>query len=135
MKKVFTLMVLLMAALIGAGTIDAKTTKKKSSSSSSVSFGEFYDGYPNINGHTYSGTIQGYKLTVAFSDFNGRMGEVDIKASYRGQWERELNNWYYEGDGIIMFYMDGGNPVYFEVTNGGKSLYNEESGISLKLVK
>lgn len=138
MKKV-TLILMIMFSLIAGGiSTEAKTTKKKASSSaaSTVKFKETYDGYADVGGHTYSGKIEGYTLTVKFSPLNGSPnGEVDIKMTYKGNWEREINNWYYEGGGVIMFYMNGGADCYFQIKNGGKELVNPQSGLTLKLVK
>lgn len=137
MKKLITICLLVITLLVGGMTADAKTSKKKSSSSasSSVKFGQLYDGYPDIGGHTYTGTLQGYKLTVKFGPYSSSNGIVDIKVSYKGQWEEEINNWYYEGGGVIMFYMDGGVPCYYEIRNGGKELYNEDANLTLKVTK
>ena len=137
MKNVIAVCLLLISILAGGMTLDAKTTKKKSSSStsSSVKFGQLYDGYADIGGHTYTGNLQGIKLTVRFGPYSPSNGTVYIKASYKGQWEEEVNNWYYEGDGIIMFYMDGGTPCYYEIRNGGKELYNEEANFTLRVTK
>ena len=137
MKRIITVLMLVAALLAGGASAEAKTAKKKSSSSasSSVKFGQLYDGYADIGGHTYSGTLQGIKLTVSFGPYSPSNGTVRIKASYNGQWEEEINNWYYEGDGIVMFYMDGGSPCYYEIRNGGKELYNEEANFTLKVTK
>ena len=134
MKRLVAIVMLAIAVVAGGFTLEAKTTKK-SSSSSSLKFDKFYDGYASVEGHTYTASVQGYKLTVTFGPSYGSNGEVYIKVTYRGQWEEEINNWYYEGDGIIMFYMDGGTPIYCEIRNGGKELYNEEGNITLKAIK
>lgn len=135
MKKIVAIIMMAFAIIAGGATADAKTTKKKSTASSSVKFEMLSDGYPNIGGHTYTGNLQGYKMTVTFGPYTGTNSEVYIKISYKGQWEEELNNWYYEGDGVIMFYMDAGVPVYCEIRNGGKELYNEEANFTLKAIK
>lgn len=135
MKKTFTILMLLMAILVGSLDLEAKTTKKRAASSPAVKFKTLYDGYPDVGGHTYTTNIQGYKMTVQFGPYSSSNGFVEITVSYKGQWEKEQNNWYYEGDGIVMFYMDGGVPCYFEIRNGGKELYNEEGNVTLRLVK
>lgn len=137
--KRFTLIIMLLLSIIAGGaSLEAKTTKKKSSSkvATTAKFGQTYDGYADIGGHTYRGSADGGTLTLKFSPLNGSPnGMVDIKASYRGQTEREINNWYYEGNGLIMFYMSGGTECYFKIRNDGKELYNSTSGFVLKLVK
>ena len=127
MKKAIALLMLAMAILIGGVSADAKTTKKKSKSttSSSIKFGTLPDGYPDIGGHTYTTTLQGAKFEVKFGPYTGSNSTVYLKATYRGQTEEEINNWYYEGGGIIMFYMNVGDPAYFQITNGGKELRGE----------
>lgn len=137
MKK-FAFILVLIASIIGGGmTLEAKTTKKKAATSSSAaaSFSKTSDGYADVGGHTYSGTIEGRKITLKFSPLNGSPnGQVDIRASYRGASEREINNWYYEGRGIIMLYI-GATECYFQIRNNGKELYNTAGGYILKLVK
>lgn len=138
MKRIVTILMLAVAIIVGCGSVDAKTTKKSGSkTSSSIKFSEMYDGYPDIGGHTYSGSIQGLKVTLKFEPLQpgSPNGFYTIRASYRGQWEEEINNWYYEGDGDIMVYMDGGTPVYFQIRNGGKELYNEDANYTLKATK
>ena len=137
MKRIITVLMLVAALLAGGASAEAKTAKKKSSSSasSSVKFGQLYDGYADIGGHTYTGTLQGVKLTVRFGPYSPANGTVYLKASYKGQSEEEINNWYYEGDGIIMFYMNGGVPCYYEIRNNGKELYNDEADFTLKITK
>ena len=135
MKKIVTVLMLVVALLAGGATAEAKTTKKKSSASSSVKFEQLYDGYADVGGHTYTGTIQGFKLTVRFGPYSPSNGIVYIKVSHKGQWEEEINNWYYEGDGTIMFYMDGGVPCYFEIRNDGKELYNQDGNYTLRVTK
>lgn len=136
MKKVTTILMLVVALLVGGMTAEAKTSsKKKTSSSSSIKFEQLSDGYADIGGHTYSGNLQGVKMTVKFGPYTGSNSEVLIKATYRGQTEQELNNWYYEGNGVIMFYMGGGTPCYYEIRNGGKELYNSEANFTLKVTK
>ena len=137
MKRILTILMLVVTLLAAGATAEAKTTKKKSSSSaaSSVKFGQLYDGYPDVGGHTYTGTFQGIKLTVRFGPYSPYNGTVYIKASYKGEWEEEINNWYYEGDGIVMFYINGGSPFYCEIGNDGKTLYNAEMDLTLKVTK
>lgn len=137
MKKLVAILMLCMAILGTGLSADAKTASKKSGSSanSGIKFGQMYDGYPNIGGHTYSGTLQGIKMTVKFEPLNGDMGYVHIKATYRGQSEEEYNCWYYEGRGEIMFYMDGGSECYYQIRDGGKELYNSEANFTLKAIK
>lgn len=136
MKRIVTILMLAVAILVGGASVEAKTTKKSGKSSSSIKFTEMYDGYPNIGGHTYTGTLQGMKATLKFDPITGGSnGFYSIRASYKGQWEEEINNWYYEGNGTIMLYMDGGTPVYFEIRNGGKELYNSEANWVLKATK
>ena len=121
----------------GVASLDAKTPKKRSSSSSNstVKFGQMYDGYADIGGHTYRGTLEGRTMTMKFSPLNGSPnGAVDIKITYKGRTEREINNWYYEGGGVIMFYVDGGIECYLQIKDGGKVLDNPHSGLTLKLV-
>lgn len=137
MKKITLIFVLLLSIIAGGVSLEAKTTKKKTSSSStsSVKFGKTYDGYADIGGHSYRGSLEGRTLTVKFAPLNGSPnGVVDIKFTYKGQSEREINNWYYEGDGIIMFYVDGGTECYFQIINDGKELTNPHSGLTLKVV-
>ena len=135
MKKVIAIVMLAVAVMIGGAAADAKSSSKKSSSSSSssIKFGTMYDGYPDIGGHTYTASVGGAKLTVKFGPYTGSNSEVYMKASKGGYYEEEINNWYYEGNGVIMFYMDGGNPCYFEITNGGKVL--EGDYYNLKAIK
>lgn len=137
MKKIVTVLMLVVALLAGGVTTEAKTAKKKSSSSasSSIKFGQLYDGYADIGGHTYTGTLQGMKLTVRFGPYSSSNGIVYIKASYKGQSEEEINNWYYEGDGVIMFYMNVGTPCYYEIRNDGKELYNKDANFTLRVTK
>ena len=137
MKKIFSILMLITVLLVGGMTSEAKTSKssKKSSSSASVTFTTMPDGYPNIGGHTYSGNLEGVKFKVYFEPLSGPSGVVDVKVSYKGNWEEEINNWYYEGDGEIMFYLDGGTPCYFQIRNGGKELYNEMANFTLKVIK
>ena len=138
MKKLVAILLLFMTIMSFGFTVNAKTTSKKagSSTSSSIKFGQMPDGYPDIGGHTYSGTLQGIKLTVKFEPLNGgNMGYVYIKATYRGQTEEEYNCWYYEGGGEIMFYMDGGADCYYQIRNGGKELYNREANFTMKAIK
>lgn len=127
MKKVIAIMMLALAVLIGGVSAEAKTpTKKKSkSTTSAIKFGTMYDGYPDVGGHTYTTTLQGAKFQVRFGPYTGSNSVVYLKATYRGHTEEEINNWYYEGNGIIMFYMNAGEPVYFQITNGGKELQGE----------
>lgn len=139
MKKILTILMLAIALMACGVSADAKTSTKKKAATraaSSIKFSQFDDGYPDVGGHVYTGTIgPGYKITVTFGDYTGSNSEVLVKVTYRGEWAEELNNWYYEGDGVIMFYLDGGTPCYFEIRNGGKELYNEESGSVLKAIK
>ena len=140
MKKIISILILAVAVMIGGVSADAKAPakKKSSSSSSSIKFGQLYDGYPDIGGHTYTATLNGVKFTVQFGPYSSSNGIVRIKASYRGEWEEEVNNWYYEGDGVIMFYMNGGTPCYYEIRNGGRELYSPEigpNGLTLKVTK
>ena len=128
---------LVMAILVGGISADAKTTRKKSSgtAASSIKFEKLYDGYADVGGHTYVGTLQGFKVTMKFGPYSPYNGFFSIRVSKNGQWEEEENNWYYEGDGIIMLYMDGGTPCYFEIRDGGKTLYNEAADWTLKVTK
>lgn len=138
MKKITLIFVLLLSFLAGGVSLEAKTSKKKTSSSSTsaVKFEQTYDGYADIGGHSYRGTLEGRTLTAKFSPLNGSTnGVVDVKVTYKGRSEREINNWYYEGGGVIMFYLDGGTECYFQIKNDGKELYNPGSGFTLKLVK
>lgn len=111
MKKIITIFMLVMAIIVGSATADAKTTKKRAASSPAVKFETLYDGYPDVGGHIYTTSFDGIKMTVKFGPYSPSNGFVEITASYKGQWEKEQNNWYYEGDGIVMFYMGGVFPV------------------------
>lgn len=127
---------MLIVALVAGGiTADAKKSKSKSSSGASVKFGTFYDGYPDIGGHTYTGSMQGVKFTVKFHPYTGTNSVVDIKASKGGYWEEEINNWYYKGNGMIMFYLNGGEPCYYEIRNDGRELYSPQLNFTLKVTK
>lgn len=135
MKKVFAILILSVVVLTGALTAEAKTpTKKKSTTTTTaIKFGTMYDGYADVGGHTYVTTIQGVKFTVKFGPYTGSNSEIHIKATYGGQTEQEINNWYYEGDGEIMFYMNVGDPVYLKITNGGRELKGEH--FTLKAIR
>ena len=74
-------------------------------------------------------------MITEFGLYSPANGTVYLKVSYKGQSEDEINNWYYEGDGIIMFYMNGGVPCYYEIRNNGKELYNDEADFTLKITK
>ena len=89
------------------------------------------DGYADITGHTYTATLQSVKMKITFHPD----GIAEMTATLGRQYETEINSWYYEGDGEIMFYMDGGTPIYLKIQNNGKNLYNEEANATFKLVK
>lgn len=136
MRRIIAVLMLVAIIFSVCATADAKITKKRSSStSSSVKFEQLYDGYADVGGHTYTGTLQGYKLTLSFGPYSSSNGIVDIKVSHKGQWEEEINNWYYEGNGIIMLYMNGGMPFYYEIRADGKELYNKEANLTLRVTK
>lgn len=136
MKKLITLILVFVTLFAGGLDVVAKTpAKKRSSSSSAVKFSHYYDGYPDVNGHTYTTSIQGLKCTLTFGSFYGLDEAVEIKASYKGQWEKEYEGYSYEGDGEIFFYMSG-VPCHLEISDDGKKLVNmENEDIVFKLVK
>lgn len=136
MKRLITILTLVAVILVGGVSLEAKkTTKKKASTTSSIKFSTFSDGYPSVAGHTYSGTMMGVKFTVKFGPYNGSEGVVTLRATRGSEWEEEVNNWYYKGNGIIMFYMNGGSPCYYQIEKGGREIYNDVMNLTLKAIK
>ena len=130
MKKILTVLFLVMA-LVCSG-INADAQKKKSSSSktsSSVVVKKNAYGYPDPTGHTYKATQKNVTMNMTFLN----NGYLDIVVKMNGQSEEIDGEWQQDGN-IIYVYTDVTGGGTFVISSDGKVL-TDEAGDKARLIK
>ena len=131
MKRLLTALMLVVALLAGGATADAKTTKKKSTStsaSSAVKIQTDSEGNPIIWGHTYTGRGKGMSIKLMFvspEQVNMIFSDGRSESYFEAYW-------YQDGD---LIYISGEEDEPFQITNGGKTLYDVVNRVTLKAIK
>lgn len=131
MKRLSTIMMLVVAIIMGSVTADAKTTKKSSSSKAKTTIAApsryFSDGCPDISGHTYFASQGGDKVSIHF----GTDGLATIYDKNPGSRDQFTFYWSYEGNNIVTIYSEYTDSTDFQITDNGKALITYMGGTKI----
>ena len=130
MKKILTVLFLVLA-LVCSG-INADAQKKKSSSSktsSSVVVKKNAYGYPDPTGHTYKATVNNVTMNFNFYPDD----ELEVVAKVNGEIGSIDGVWYQDGN-IIYVQTPVTSDSYFVISSDGKVL-TDEDGVKARITK
>lgn len=118
MKRIFTIITLVIALLAGGVCIEAKTngkTKTKTNATATPTFAYFDDGCPNPGGHTYVVKNNGKKMNIVFT----KSGNVTMSMGA----QKVQGAWEYLGDNAVLVYssFNPSDKLHFIMAPDGKS--------------
>ncbi len=130
MKKIFVIMTLLGALLLGGFSADAKTTRKtstrpKTAAAANITVAKNYAGYPDPTGHTYKTTGNGVTVILEFDN------PYSLTFTTIAGRDKAVQSIGWEQNGFQIQASD----VYLEISEDGKSLLDPSSGAVCKIVK